>query len=327
MPEQSKAGAGSEGAFIMNKDLEISGTIVGGLCWDRLTRERMKQPLAIENFGYRVYSENDEDGILREIFKRIGTETKEFVEFGVENGLECNSHFLLHLGWHGLWLEGNRDCCKQIVERFRPVIKDGRLKVKNAFITRENIDALISENRNIKTEGCMPDLLSIDLDGNDWYIWEAVRSIKPRVVCIEYNGKFPPDLEWKQAYNSRHVWDKTDWQGASLKAMELLGNEKGYVMVGTNLTGANAFFVREDLYLADRFLDQNTAEQLYNPYRKSRLKFEAPGHEARYCLVGQKENRGFLNYYASEEACRRARRKEKIKKLKKIAKKMISGLL
>ena len=305
--------AGNSGLF---------GRITGGLCWDRLTKKRMKDPLALENYGYKVYSQNDEDGIIREIFKRIGTETKEFIEFGVQNGLECNTHFLLHHGWHGLWLEENADSCKQISNKFRPVIKNGQLKVVKAFITRENIEEFIAGNRNAHDKSSMPDLLSIDIDGNDWYVWKAISSIKPRLVCIEYNGKFPPDLNWKQAYDAKHVWDKTDWQGASLKAMELLGREKGYVLVGTNLSGANAFFVRKDLVSKKLFTCGDTAEELYNPYR-SHLKFEAPGHESRYCLVGQEDNKGILNYFDNEKQYRQARKKEKIGLLKKILKKRI----
>ena len=304
---------------------EFSGTIVGGLCWDNLTKERMMDPLAIENYGYKVFSQNDEDGIIQEIFNRIGTTSKEFVEFGVDIGLECNSHYLLHRGWHGLWIEGNRGFCNQIENKFKPVIKDGRLKLVNAFITRENIEELIIKNRNSHNEASSPDFLSIDVDGNDWYVWNAIDSIKPRLVCIEYNGKFPPDYSWKQAYNSKHIWDKTDWQGASLKALELLGREKGYVLVGTNLNGANAFFVRKDLYSEDKFLNCNTAEELYNPYR-SNLRFETPGHASRYCLVGQEENKGFLNYFTSEQEYKKTRKKEKMTRFKKILKnRMLKG--
>ncbi len=306
----------------MDINTRFDGTITGGLCWDKLTRMRMGEPLAIENFGYRVYSQNDEDGIIHEIFRRIGTESKEFIEFGVDNGLECNSHYLLHCGWHGLWIEGSPDLCRQIGNKFRPVIKDGRLKVVNAFVTREKIDELIIKNRNAHTEGSMPDFLSIDIDGNDWYVWEAIKSIRPRLVCIEYNGKFPPDCVWKQAYDSGHKWDKTDWQGASLKAMELLGREKGYVLAGTNLTGVNAFFVREDLYSKDNFLNYVTAEELYNPYRYN-LRFAEPGHSSRYCLVGQEENKGVLNYFDSEKEYRRSRKKEILKKFIKGLKKSI----
>ncbi len=297
----------------MDTNMGFEGKIVGGLCWNKLTKERMRDPLAIENFGYKVYSQNDEDGIIHEIFRRIGTETKEFIEFGVNNGLESNTHFLLHRQWHGSWIEADPAFCRQIGNKFRPVIKNGRLKVKNAFITRENIDDLIVQIRNAKDKGSEPDFLSIDIDGNDWYVWKAIRSIRPRLVCIEYNGKFPPDLSWKQAYDRKHVWDYTDWQGASLKAMELLGREKGYVLVGTNLNGSNAFFVRDDLYSTDKFLDRDTAEELYNPYR-GELKIACPGHSSRYCLADQQENKGIFNYFDSVSEYRKARLKEKCKK-------------
>ncbi|MCR4762290.1 MAG: hypothetical protein K5696_02035 [Lachnospiraceae bacterium] len=196
--------------------------------------------------------------------------------------------------------------------------------MENVFISRENIDELIKKYRNSDEKECDPDFLCIDLDGNDWYVWDAIKSINPRLVSIEYNGKFPPDLNWKQAYDRNHRWDYSDWQGASLKAMELLGRQKGYVLVGTNLTGANAFFVRNDLYSKESFLDQNTAEELYNPYRKSELRFVTPGHPSGYCLVGQEENRGVLNYYESEAEYRRSRNKERWKKLIRWMKKGIS---
>lgn len=303
----------------MNNNLRFEGIIAGGFCWEELTRSRMSDPLSIENFGYKVYSQNEEDGIIHEIFNRIGTESKEFIEFGVQHGLECNSHYLLHQGWHGLWLEGDSGACRQICYKFKPVVKTGVLKVVSAFITRENIDELIIKNRNVKTENCNPDFLSIDIDGNDWYVWDAIKSIRPRLVCIEYNGKFPPDYSWKQAYNARHVWDLSDWQGASLKALELLGKEKGYVLVGTNITGVNAFFVRSDLFSKEKFSNRVTAEELYNPYRKD-LHFGTPGHASKYCLVGQEENKGVLNYFDSEKEFKKLRKKEKMAKAKKVLK-------
>ena len=105
--------------------------------------------------------------------------------------------------------------------------------------------------------------------------------------------------------------------------MELLGREKGYVLVGTNLTGANAFFVREDLYSKELFSDRTTAEELYNPYRKSKLQFAAPGHEAGYCLVGQEEDKGILDYFDSEAEYRRSHNKERMIKILKGIKKRI----
>lgn len=224
--------------------VKFSGSIENGFCWDALCRTRLKNPKSLEPYGYKVYSQNDEDGIIHEIFNRIGTTDKRFIEFGVQDGLESNTHLLLFYDWKGLWIEGSPEYCKEINTKFKPVIENGQLTVKNAFITKENINSLFSD-ADFTGE---IDLLSIDIDGNDLYVWEAINVVNPRVVITEYNGKFPPDLEWTQAYNPTHIWDGTDWHGASLKAFEKLGQKKGYRLVGTDLRGCNAFFVRNDLH-------------------------------------------------------------------------------
>ncbi len=268
---------------------QLNGELQCGLCWDEYTRRRMADPKALEQYGYKVYSQNDEDGIIHEVFRRIGTKNKLFVEFGVQNGLESNCHLLLHYGWKGLWIEGSKEYCKDLKMRFRPVISEGKLVIDNEFITKENINEIIEKN-GFSGE---IDLLSVDIDGNDYYVWKAIDVINPRVVITEYNGKFPPDLEWCQAYNPNHMWDGSDWHGASLKSYELLGREKGYRLVGTNLRGCNAFFVRVDL-CKDLFLGNGFAEELYNPLRMG-LSFVS-NHPSKYCLVDQKENLGVLNY-------------------------------
>ena len=270
-------------------EVKFSGVIEGGFCWDSLTRERMKDPKALEPYGYKVYSQNDEDGIINEIFRRIGTTNKRFIEFGVQDGLESNCHLLLFYGWSGLWIEGSSDYCNEIAVKFRPVIENGQLTVTNAFITKDNINSLF-EQSGFTGE---IDLLSIDIDGNDLYIWNAINSVNPRVVITEFNGKFPPDLEWSQAYDPAHVWKGTDWHGASLKAFEKLAEKKGYCLVGTDLRGCNAFFVRADL-VSDNFIEPHTAEALYNPLR-TKLIFTA-SHPSKYCLAVQKDDLGVLNY-------------------------------
>jgi len=239
--------------------------------------ERLKDPLRLERFGYKVYSQNDEDGILAEIFKRIGTTNKKFLEFGVQDGLECNSHFLLHKGWEGLWLEGSSDFFKKIQNNFRKPIANKKLNILNAFIDKDNINDLISQGG---MSGDI-DLLSIDIDGNDYHVWKAISCINPRVVCIEYNAKFPSDFEWIMQYNASHIWDYTDKQGASLKSLEILGNELGYQLVGTNLNGSNAFFVRKDL-TKDLFFQPANSENLYN-FSKYNFKYRA-GHPSLYYI-------------------------------------------
>jgi hypothetical protein len=109
------------------------------------------------------------------------------------------------------------------------------------------------------------DLLSIDIDGNDYWVWKAINVISPRVVVIEYNAKFPPDYEWIMKYNEKHIWQGDDEHGASLKSLELLGKIKGYQLVATNITGTNAFFIKEEL-AKELFPLPAIAENLYNDF-------------------------------------------------------------
>lgn len=229
---------------------------------DAELRLRLETPLALERFGYKVFSQNDEDGIISEIFNRIGVTDKRFIEFGIERGIESNGHFLLHKGWSGLWIEGSKKHCRDVMRLFRKPIEQKRLVLENAFITAENIDALISKH----FAGQRIDLLSIDIDGNDYHVWKMIKCVEPRVVVIEYNSLFPPDHEWVMPYDAHHIWDKTDNAGASLKSLEILGATLGYQLVGTNLSGVNAFFVKKEL-AKDLFVLPASAEKLYNPAR------------------------------------------------------------
>ncbi len=110
------------------------------------------------------------------------------------------------------------------------------------------------------------DLLSLDIDSNDYHVWKAITAIEPRVVCIEYNAKFRPPVEWIMPRDDGYVWNGTDRMGASLSAMTKLGAEKGYALVGCDIIGANAFFVREDL-AKGHFAEPFTAENHYQPPR------------------------------------------------------------
>jgi hypothetical protein len=240
--------------------------------------ERLKDAIRLERFGYKAYSQNDEDGILSEIFKRIGTTNKKFVEFGVQDGLESNGHFLLHKGWQGLWLEGSSAYYKRIHKNFKEPIASKQLNVVKAFINKNNINDLI-RGADMSED---VDLLSIDIDGNDYHVWKAINCINPRVVCIEYNAKFPPDFEWVMKYDANYIWNvsNSDNHGASLKSLEILGKELGYQLVGTNLNGVNAFFVKKEL-AKDLFVLPATSENLYNPPRFHSLRYIS-SHSSRY---------------------------------------------
>ena len=224
--------------------------------------------------GYRVYSQADEDGILHEIFRRIGEGQRTFLELGVGNGLENNTLFLLIQGWNGIWIEGSDRKAAASKKNLAVQIAEGRLQIEQNFITAPTIDQKIAS----LTAGRDVDLLSIDLDGNDYYVLDAIRSISPRVIVAEYNSKFPPDVPWIIEYNESHRWDGTDYFGASLKSLELLLSKRGYALVGCNIVGTNAFFVRTDLVNESRFCAPFTAENHYEPSRYFLLPAFQAGH-------------------------------------------------
>jgi len=219
-------------------------------------------PKKLNRYEFKVFSQAGEDGIISEIFNRIGTTNKFFVEFGVGNGLENNSAYLLVKGWQGYWIEGSERFCKSIRQSFKDLIANQQLTLKNTFITAANIEDLFREG-NVPTE---LDLLSIDIDGNDYWVWQAITNYRPRVVIVEYNAIYPPESSWVMQYNPSHQWKYKSHVGSSLKALEKLGHQQGYKLVGCSFSGVNAFFVREDL-LADHFCSPFSAENHYEPAR------------------------------------------------------------
>lgn len=227
-------------------------------------------PKRLERYGLRAFSQNDEDGILLEIFRRVGTSSKTFVEFGVQDGLQNNTRLLLYQGWRGLWIEADANACRSMRRAFTAEIATSQLQLCQSFVTTQNILGLIEA---AQLEDI--DLLSIDIDGNDYWIWEAI-SLRPRVLVIEYNAKFPPPTKWVMQYNPQHHWDHTDYFGASLESLADLGRRKGYTLVGCCLAGVNAFFVRNDLLL-DSFAQPDTGA-LYNPPRYYMQRFLPSGH-------------------------------------------------
>jgi len=249
-------------------DLEkITRSMVKLHAWDMhqklLTEPRYKDENRLLSFGFKGFSQNEEDGIIQEIFSRIGTTNKEFIEIGVGNGLENNTLYLLLQGWQGLWIEGNLNFVEQIKNKFSFVINNRALIVKHAWVKKENINELISDKHKNNEEF---DLLSLDIDGNDYHVLEAIEPLNARVIVLEYNSKYRPPVKWVMQYNPNHSFDESDYYGASLKSFEILLSKKGYKLVGCNLYGVNAFFIREDL-MKNHFLDNCTAENHYEPGR------------------------------------------------------------
>ena len=227
-----------------------------------LREPRYADPARLCRFEHQVFSQGGEDGILREIFRRVGETDRVFVELGVGDGFENNTLFLLSHGWSGVWLDGDRAGCASIRKNCAREIADGRLDLVEAAATAENIVSLLPER--IRTAGF--DLLSIDLDRNTYHVWAALEDLAPRVVVVEYNAMYPADLAWIAEYDPGKWWNGSSYYGASLKALEILGARMGYALVGCDIAGVNAFFVRRDL-CADRFRAPFTAENHFEPMR------------------------------------------------------------
>jgi hypothetical protein len=191
-------------------------------------------------FELRVFSQNGEDGVLAEILRRTGAPTRYFVEFGAGYGFENNCAVLADCaGWSGLFVDAGSMESATLARKYG---SNSRVSTLRAMVTPENVEALFEENA-VPAE---PDVLSIDVDGADYWIWEALSAYRPRVIVIEYNGTLEPGRRLVQP-RDRGSWDQTEYYGASLDALVSLGERKGYRLVHSELTGNNAFFVREDL--------------------------------------------------------------------------------
>lgn len=195
---------------------------------------------------FQVYSQWGEDGILQHLVRRVPTERKLFVEIGVESYAEANTRFLAeHNNWGGLLLEA--DAAQVAAIRSDRIYWAVNLKAVAAFVTRENINSLLSE------QGLGGDigLLSIDVDGNDYWLWEAVTVVNPRIVVCEYNsflgGERPLAVPYAADFRRSQAHYSWLYYGASLPALAYLAGRKGYQLAGTNSAGNNAFFVRRDV--------------------------------------------------------------------------------
>ena len=161
------------GAHVASAQLQV---LVQRLWMEELAKPRNADPKRLLRYGFKVFCQNDEDGIIQEIFRRIGTQDRTFIEFGVGPGTECNTAKLLLEGWRGLWIEGLKDHANAIRRTLGSFLGDkGRLKLSEATITAENIKSLFAK---AGFAGDV-DLLSIDIDYNDYWVWKAIDTVRP----------------------------------------------------------------------------------------------------------------------------------------------------
>jgi hypothetical protein len=218
---------------------------------------RKNATVDLNRLEYKVYSQHGEDGIIYEIFKRIGSKSKIFFEFGAGSGAENNTIHLLMQGWRGFWIDGNTSFVNTYKKLYKTSLEKKELIVDSKIITSKNINTIIDDLKIPKEI----DLLSMDIDGNDYYVWKACTRISPRVVIIEYNSSYPAHVRFLQKESDR-CWNGSNFFGSSLLVLSELAKEKGYTLVACDLIGGNAFFVRNDL-LGNHFEYVGNIEKLY----------------------------------------------------------------
>ncbi|HMH28198.1 MAG TPA: hypothetical protein VK580_06415 [Steroidobacteraceae bacterium] len=251
----------------MRERLDAIG-INQGLILSALNETRNSTNLV--DYEFKVFSQWGEDGIIQYLSKAIELKHKTFIEFGVESFMEANCRFLLMKdNWSGYVIDASSSNISIMKNSY--FYWKHQIDAVDAFVTKDNINDLLAKSCFDKDVG----ILSIDIDGNDYFILEAINTVRPRILICEYNAVFgarkisvpyEPDFCRTRKHYSNLYW------GASLSAITFLANRKGYSLVGTNSSGCNAFFVRDDLL--NEKVKVLTAEQAFLPstIRQSRDK-------------------------------------------------------
>lgn len=216
--------------------------------------------------GWASYSQCDEDGIIRDCLQRIARVAKlsgSFVEIGCADGRQNNTHQMLLDGYRGVWVDADSDAISRLANDLGGLLFDDLL-VLQARVSAASAAALASRASTFLAQPSI-DLLSLDIDGNDLHVLPVfVHRLSPKLICVEYNAKFPPPSRLAMPYDEGHNWAYDDYFGASLQSWVDVLQEQSYVLVSCNLSGANAFFVREDFA---RVFTHYPVEALYQPPR------------------------------------------------------------
>lgn len=221
-------------------------------------------PARLEDVEFSVFSQFGEDGILQYLIRHVKVPDTTFVEVGVGNYRESNTRFLVENdNWRGIAINGDDSHSRFILGSKLAWRFD--VEPVEAFVTRDNIDELIRDNGFSGDIG----VLSIDVDGVDYWLWNAVTQVTPAIVVMEFNALFGPDAAVTVPYDPRFVDTEAHWSrayfGASLAGLTHLAKERGYRLVGVASNAANAFFVQDSL--ADDTVPDVTPQEAWRPPR------------------------------------------------------------
>ena len=233
---------------LLRSQMQLSGRIdevqfLQGAILTELASKRVGEKLS--DFEFKVFSQWGEDGIIQKLIRHIDIPNKTFVEFGVQDFRESNCRFLMmHNNWRGLVIDANEEDVANL--RKSSISWRHHLDVISEFISRDNINDLIARAEFGDDIG----ILSVDIDGVDYWILEAIQHCSPRILIVEYNSLFGPDRAISVPYDASFVRTEKHFSnlyfGASLAAFDHLATQRGYSLIGTNSIGSNAFFVRND---------------------------------------------------------------------------------
>jgi hypothetical protein len=229
----------------VQKELEDLKILTAKPLIDKIKKQGILESL--HDAEFKVFSQFGDDGIIQYIIHNIciSDDLKIFIEFGVEDYMESNTRFLLlNNNWKGLVIDGNLDNIKSIQKRELYWRHD--LTAIHAFVTKDNINSLFVDNGFQGEIG----ILSIDIDGNDYWVWDSIETVNPLIVIIEYNSTWGPNAAVTIPYDENFVRSKAHWSylywGCSLRALNMLAKQKGYIFIGCNSAGNNAYFLRSD---------------------------------------------------------------------------------
>lgn len=195
----------------------------------------------VSDYPKKIYSQHGEDGVVEKIFEVLNVKASSAVEFGAWDGIAMSNVFNLVMKGSGcVYIECDDVKYKDLVTNMSMFPKVYCVKSKVSLEKDETLDGILGNSPVPKDF----DILSIDIDGNDYHVWKSLVNYNPKVVVVEYNTNFK-GYECIQ-YDPSHFWNGTSFYGASAKAFEKLGKEKGYDLIGI-IEAGNLFFVRSEL--------------------------------------------------------------------------------
>ena len=229
--------------------------------------EPARERVDLARYERSVFSQFGEDGVIEKIFEIIEPTQRFCVEFGASDGVKFSNmrNLILNHGWKSFQIEGDPKRAARLAENYEDFPGVTTLE---AWVWPGNIEILFEEH-GVPTD---LDFLVIDIDSNDYYVWRAIQSFRPKVVMIEANGQFPPPEKRVVEFHPMNYWDGTVYTGASLQSLYELGKKKGYELIHHMTTGANAFFVAEEYF--ERFgIGDNRPETLFHPPPPERRRY------------------------------------------------------